>query len=245
MARLENRVDVNVYQINQWRDGEKVTTSGPLGVGIVPSQGGLDIAYQPASIGVRNGHLLQVFARLLWGTAPDSASMIDEETLQGGVGVRYQPWSSVNVIVSGEKRFALGDAAVDDWLLRAGYSRERGAMPLRAGAHERYSWFYADGALAFGATDSRIVYGELREGRTWNVGDVLALSPHVVLSGQAQNDVYTHDSSSNVGLGVSARVYFGETFYTAPRGALELTVQAMASLSGDGNGWRAIGALRF
>src|SRR6266567_4118468 len=82
VQRLTNRFDLTLYQ--SWRSNTKKVRTSPsvFGEGVIPSQGGLELAYQPPVVGFRDERVFQIFGRLLWSTEPRSLN-VDEDSLQG------------------------------------------------------------------------------------------------------------------------------------------------------------------
>ena len=127
VSKITNRYDFTAYLSYQTaKAGQSVAPGGwGLGAGPVPSQGGVEFAYQPPEIGFRDERIFQVFTRVLWNIKPTSMRF-DEDSFQGGVGLRYKPLKTQNFYLWGERLFKMGDKALDDWLLRLLYSWDYG-----------------------------------------------------------------------------------------------------------------------
>lgn len=98
--------------------------------GALLSQAGLDIRYRPPKLGFRNQKELDLFARVLGNLEPDSWCL-DSNTLQGGAGVRYNPLSRHDLVLSLERLFKIGDHSENNWLWRNTYEWERGEKPQK------------------------------------------------------------------------------------------------------------------
>jgi tetratricopeptide (TPR) repeat protein len=222
VARLSNRLDVTAYVT--YRASARQPASGSVGAlgGALPSQSGVEVAYTPPLIGFRDERIFQVYARLLWNLEPRSLD-IDGDSVQSTIGIRYKPLRAQNVYLGVERLIAIGDKALNDWLLRVSYSWEwpRSAPGDRV---RNYTTIYGDGGYFI---DKSIwaLYGEARQGVTWALGDRLELSPHVVGDFRYQTRSGPSDSFVEGGPGVSARYLFNETRYAAFRSSVELRVQ--------------------
>jgi adsorption protein A len=121
VSKITNRYDFTAYlSYTTTRAGQSIVP-GVLGGGALPSQGGVEFAYQPPEIGFRDERIFQAFVRVLWNITPRSLRF-DEDSFQGGVGLRYKPLQTQNFYLWGERLFKIGNNALDTWLLRLLYS---------------------------------------------------------------------------------------------------------------------------
>jgi tetratricopeptide (TPR) repeat protein len=242
---LQNVFDFTVYESYRAKTSGAATSTAaaaPSG-GIVPSEGGLEIAYQPPGIGFRNERTLQVFGRLLWANRPDSPR-IDDQSVQAGVGVRYKPLQEHQLYVSGERLAKVGSKAANDWLLRASYGWTNGFEPPVGRGDWNYTTVYADAGY-FTHSRTRAFYGEARQGRSFAVARNFAVTPHIVVDGRSQSPDPGKTSYFEGGAGVSAKLFFDESRYEGYRASAELLVQYKHGFSRVPSGWLVTAVLRY
>lgn len=189
-------------------------------------QTGLEAYWQPEDIGYRNGSLFQVFARGYETLYDKSGGATGSATAQGSVGARYKPIGDMNLVLTGEKLFRIGNLASDDVLLRAGFSTGDGS-DIRPYSHDWEAWqFYTEGAY-FVKAARYIQSMESTYGHSWRVDDMdgrLVVTPHLVLSGDYDSRA-SINTALGIGPGVSLRYWFREDKYHAPASWLELSTQ--------------------
>ena len=247
VREMNRGLQFNAYQ--SYRPGSGVTSTGTspgfLTGGAIPSQGGVELLYQPADIGYRDGRTLRFFARTLWSTQPKSLK-IDQDSLQGGVGVEYKPLKALNAYLSVERLIKIGDQSQDNTLLRASWGYSDG-YEMKPGVSDwNYTVAYADVGYLLEKSRARSAYLEVRQGRSFNSQDRWTITPHVTFAGRAQDPDPQRVSYAELGAGVSWKVLFNETVYEAPRSSLELTLQYRKPLDQDrAAGWVLVGALRY
>lgn len=244
LSALSNRVTVESYHAFPPAYALDDGTRGAPATGYAPAQGGVDVAFQPPGLGLRDERVFQLTGRVLWQTAQESRD-IDRQSLQGGVGARYKPLRAHDLYVGGERRFKIGERARSDWLARAHYSSAAGLLLPPAMEHGRYRWRYADLAYALSGSAWRSYYGELREGVTFAVTESLMLSPYGVINARGVAERGLGEDVFEAGIGVTLRSYFGGTHYEAPNGQFEINAQYKASLTDNASGWTTMIGLRF
>lgn len=189
-------------------------------------QSGLEAYWRPEGDGNRDGRLLNFFVRGFENVWDGAGGAVGAQTIQGDVGVRYKPFSSLNLIVLADRMFRIGDLSSNDWAVRWAYSDGVGGdlNPMQS------SWlmwsFYTDGSY-FMAAPQYIQTFEARYGRTWRLaalGDRFTLTPHLVLSGDHQS-LAVPPNALGYGPGISLRYWFREDAYRAPASWCDLTVQ--------------------
>lgn len=195
-------------------------------------QGGLEAYWQPADFGYQNGKIFQVFARGYETLYDKSGGATGSMTAQGSVGARYKPVGDVNVVLTAEKLFRLGNLATNDLLLRVGYSTGDGS-DIRPYNRDWTVWqFYTEGAYFVNA--GRYIQSlDTRYGHSWRLDEVdsrLAMTPHLALIGNFDSRAMQR-TAIGVGPGVSLRYWFREDSYQAPPSWFELTVQYLAELT--------------
>jgi tetratricopeptide (TPR) repeat protein len=223
VARMSKRFDFAAYLAYRSSSRQPATgTAGPIG-GTLPSQSGVELAYQPPMIGFRDERIFQVFGRLLWNFEPGSLEL-DDDSLQAGVGIRYKPLKTQNLFLSAERLIAIGDAALDDWLLRALYSWEYAPVTRPHGSLSNYTTLFG----YFVDHSIWALYGEARQGVTWHAASKVLVTPHVVLDARYQDSRGPTDSFVEGGAGVSLRYLFNESQYEGYRSSAELLLQYKA-----------------
>jgi bacteriophage N4 adsorption protein A len=244
VQRLTHRFDLTLYQA--WRSNTQPVRTSPsvFGEGIIPSQGGLAMAYQPPVIGFRDDRIFQIFGRLLWGTEPRSLN-VDDDSLQASLGIRYKPLKQLNAYLSAERLFKIGSQAEDNWLLRVTAGWDRGTRLETGEPLWPYSLLYGDLGYFVEQPTNLAFYGEARQGLAVKLGNAVMLAPHLVLDGRYQ----TLDSDRNAylegGLGASLKYFFNATRYETPRSSLEFLIQYKIGLIESASGWVMTGILQF
>jgi hypothetical protein len=110
-----------------------------------------------------------------------------------------------------------------------------------------YSYVLADVAR-FSGGGGTLLYGEARQGMSWNHGDWLLLTPHLCAEGRRRTTTTGSDGAFALGAGVSVRLLFGEDHYHAPRSTFELRVYYklgrswIAGEAASQNGWLVVAA---
>ena len=219
--------------------------------GVAPGRGG---AGQPATIGdsvqlgaelywrpfgYGDGRYVELYGggfQTLWakGDAPSGRS-----TLQALAGVRAKPLQHANLVLSFERRLKVGRHAVDDWLLRAGYSYTHGTDLRVDVPHWTTAQLYAEAGRFF---SQRLSYAtaEAQLGRSLRLDALnprLVLFPHLVLGADYNSRLARGQRDAfGAGVGLGVRYWFNETRYSAPRSYLDLSLQYRARLGGDERG---------
>ncbi|HLP96868.1 MAG TPA: hypothetical protein VK149_00340 [Sideroxyarcus sp.] len=193
-------------------------------------QGGLEAYWQPEGWGYRNGKLFQAFVRAYQTLYDGSGGRVGPVTAQGSAGVRYKPLGDVSFVLTAERLFRIGDLALNDWLLRAGYSTGAGSdwNPVE---RDWPTWsVYTESAYFVG--DARFIQNlEARYGHSWAVGaDKWVAIPHLVLGGDYDNRAVQR-AAFGWGPGITLRRWFREDVYQAPASWFDLTVQYRFELS--------------
>lgn len=221
VSKITNRYDFTAYLSYQTAKAGQSVAPGGLGAGPVPSQGGVEFAYQPPEIGFRDERIFQIFTRILWNIKPGSMRF-DEDSFQGGVGLRYKPLKTQNLYLWGERLFRIGDKALDDWLLRLLYSWDYGYDLKPGQSWWNYSFLYGDAAYFTKAPGTWAYYAELRQGVTFNFNDSVLLTPHLVVDARYQDPLFINSSYLEAGAGVSVKFLLLETRYEVHRASFEI-----------------------
>lgn len=224
LAELNRRYDFTFYHFYVSNSYAGVPGFGLVGSSIFPASSGMEFAYRPPHVGVRNGKILEVFTRLLWST-PSNTSLFQMKQYQGSAGIRYKPFTRTNVWISMERLFHTTNFSGGGWMLRGTHSWNIGA-DLKPG---RTTWKYvsalSDSAYVFGGLRFLMQYEEMREGLTIRIANNLLLTPHLVEAGRWQSQTGVLGSYLEGGGGASIRYLFNENRYDAPRSSFEILVQ--------------------
>jgi Flp pilus assembly protein TadD len=209
-------------------------------------QNSTELSWRP--LGYRNARFVELYGRVtdtLWSKNSDSDTGFD--ALQGALGVRVKPFTSLNVMAAVERTFPLGSSDVDgDWLLRLGYGSSIGT-DLRV---DTPSWWTSQLFAEAGhyVNDSRnYINSEWQGGRSYAIGGTgsrWVTFPHVVaafdydskMDSETKSDGSTDYSSGRaggVGVGNNVRYWFREDTYNAPRSYVDFSLQYRVKVFGD------------
>ena len=209
-------------------------------------QNSTELSWRP--LGYRNARFVELYGRItdtLWSKNGESDTGFD--ALQGAVGVRIKPFTSLNVMAAVERTFPLGSSDVDgDWLVRLGYGSSIGT-DLRVDAS---SWWTSQLFAEAGhyVNDSRDYFNsEWQVGRSYAIGGTgsrWVSFPHVVaafdydskMHSKTDTDGSTNSSSGKaggVGIGNNVRYWFREDAYNAPRSYVDFSLQYRVKVLGD------------
>ncbi len=200
-----------------YRGDRSAAGGGSVGQGLVEAY------WQPPVIGNRDGKLFQVYGRVgLNALTPSSA--VQTDSTQGAVGLRYKPFSELNLLVAGERLFPIGDSAMSDWLLRAGtsFGFNTDIQPDKT----TYWTGQIYGEAAYFVDQERFI-GSV-EGR-YGVDTRLGSSPNLLGSLYASaaanyDSAETRKSVAAVGAGLGLRYWFRETQYRAASSFIQFDV---------------------
>lgn len=186
--------------------------------GALPSQYGAEFSWRPPRIGFRNERILEAFGRFLGNFEPDSWSP-DEESYQGGVGVRYKPFATLNYNTSFERLFKIGDDAEDNWLWRNMLSVERKTKPQRDEAWWISDSLYGELSYYLEDPDRWIYYLDGRVGPAFAIGSrrMLTIPDFMAVGRYQSSDPTGLGSYVLVGFGAKARLMEGQKTYTVER----------------------------
>ena len=221
-------------------------------------QNSTELSWRP--LGYRNARFVELYGRVtdtLWSKNGDSDTGFD--ALQGAVGVRVKPFTSLNVMAAVERTFPLGSSDIDgDWLVRLGYGSSIGT-DLRVDAS---SWWTSQLFAEAGhyINDSRDYFNsEWQVGRSYAIGGAgsrWVSFPHVVaafdydskMNSGTDADGSTDSSSGKaggVGVGNNVRYWFREDAYNAPRSYVDFSLQYRVKVLGDDRAQGVFGRLTY
>lgn len=194
------------------------------------TQGGVEAYYRPW--GFRNGQFVELFARGFATLHAENGGSTGGDSFQGGVGVRWKPLTTQNLVASFSRTF--GPNVIDDWLVQLGYSYDHGT-DLRV---DRRSWNTARFSAEIGRyLGNDINYGvaSAQVGRSFLVGGDgrTVVFPHAFVGVEYTSNDPVAKTSAGAGPGVSVRRWFREDVYNAPRSYWDVTLQYRARLTGD------------
>ncbi|MGV7222102.1 MAG: NfrA family protein [Nitrospinales bacterium] len=191
------------------------------------------VYYQPPVIGYRDGRQFQVFMGSFMNLNDGNGGPIGGQTGQGSVGVRWKPIRDKNLIFTAERLFAMGHLALNDWLLRIGYSYDHGVDIKPYLKNWSYRRLFVETAYL---TDSErsINNLEARWGHVFRFSNprYLTFIPHILFSADFDS-ASLQRFNAGLGIGTSFRLWFRETTYRAPASFLDLTMQYKFGLVED------------
>ena len=193
-------------------------------------QEGLDVYWQPEAL-ARNGRNVQLFAEAfenLWSAGHDTTG---GPTVQWALGVRAKPFQQQNLVVGAERLFRGGAQALSDWMLKAGYSFDRG-VDLDPGRRQWPFWSVFTEGDSLPRTGRYLHTLEARWGRSYRFesAPATAWTPHLVLAGDYDNR-NPGETATGVGAGVQLRTWFRGGPTKAPASWFEVSVQVRARLT--------------
>lgn len=226
VTKLTNRFDVNLHFALRSDDFPESVAGGGFAGGVLPSQAGAEIAFEPPEIGFRDERVFQAFVRLLANLEPNGVAPL-EESYQGGLGVRYKPLRQQVLFLSVERLFRIGESSVDDWLLRGQYvfARGDGFRPRRSAWSSTH--LYLDAGYFVDDPGTWAYYAELRQGVTFRLGPGLLLTPHFVADGRYETPGGSRSSYVETGGGLSLKL-FQRGRYQVETSAFEILLQYRA-----------------
>ncbi|WP_460104464.1 NfrA family protein [Pseudomonas sp. S2_D10] len=205
-------------------------------------QNSTELSWRP--LGYRNGRFAELYGRItdtLW--SKNSESDTGADALQGALGVRVKPFSSVNIMAALERTFPLGSSNVDgDWLVRLGYGSSIGT-DLRVDVPSWWtSQLYAE--VGHYINDSRDYFNsEWQVGRSYAIGGTgsrWVTFPHVVAAIDYDSKMkseagggFSSGDAGGIGIGNNVRYWFREDAYNAPRSYVDLSLQYRARVFGE------------
>lgn len=198
-------------------------------------QTGIEGYWRPfGSLGDR---MFEVYARAYQSFGGGEGVPSGVSTALGAVGARAKPFASVNMVVAFERLIPFGAHAPSDWLARLAYS---GGFGTERRLDVPSWWTVQDyGEIGHYVTNGwNYGTGYLEAGRTWRLDTIspkLTVFPYGVVGAD-------YDSSINrsipvgIGVGVSSRYWFRDSFYDSPRSYIDVSVQYRWRITGDNRG---------
>ncbi len=245
VSKLTNHYQFSFYQMYRSDDDNHKSGVAPsFGNSATPSQGGINVTYQPHKVGYRDGRVLQLFARLLWNTQAQTLQ-VENDSLQAGIGFRYKPFKEHGLFLGIEKLFEMGENSIDDWLARSQYSWYKTFDADKSTPNHYYLSIYGDLTFFSGRNRGRSFSWEAGIGKKIRVGSNLFVSPHLVANGSYQEPDRYNGSYTEAGAGVSMQALFGGSQYQADTSSAELRLQYKNNIENDYAGWTVTGVLNY
>ncbi len=148
-----------------------------------------------------------LFARVFGALETDGVK-VDEDTLQGGVGLSLRPFGFLDLVVRGERLIPIGEDALEGWLFSGSYNWEAGNTWLTAD----HPWWVAHTRLdaAWIPEDPEYISasGETLFGAAIPIGERIALIPHGVAALRYSEDEFEYNALGEAGVGLTLRHWF-------------------------------------
>lgn len=213
------------------------------GLGVTPGastdslQAGIEGYWRPW--GYQNGQYVELFARA-FQTLYSKGGAKGGDTLQAAVGSRFKPFTEQNLVGSFSRVFS-PKGGRNDWLAQLGYSLDTGT-DLRVDVP---SWWTNRISAELGRylqAEQNYALAEFQVGRSYRVGDSdtgvdgrWVIFPHISLA--TDYDGTAADKTAvGLGPGVTARYWFREDVYNAPRSHIDWSLQYRARIGGAERG---------
>ncbi len=224
VTRLTKSYDFTLYQGFVSSSYARPGAPDLFGSSPFPSSAGIEAAYRPPVIGMRNGRTLEMFARLLWSNDHNMIGF-DTKLYQLSAGVRYKPFRKQNLWISGEKLVHTGRATYRGWLIRGLYSWNPGFEVKPNKRSWNHTLVFSDTAyLPFGLR-TFAQYGEARRGITFNFQNKLLVTPLAIADVRWQLPSLYAGTYAEAGGGISFRYLYNANRYEAQRSSFEVLVQ--------------------
>jgi hypothetical protein len=190
--------------------------------GALPAQAGIELDWRPPILGFRDERTLDVFGRVLANFDKDAWSL-DQDSYQGGAGLRYKPLVGYNVNASIERLFKIGNNSEENWLGRVMGAEELGEKPPEGKDVWTSGRIYGEAGYFFDQPRRWFYYLDGTIGPSWRVTDRIMLTVP-----QAEGTIrYESEDASKlltysiVGLGADARLLEPEREHTLDRWYLD------------------------
>ncbi len=193
--------------------------------------------------GWRNGRPISVFARIYHSDFLNRDAMVGNAT-QGWLGVRYKPFSALNLNVEGSRLVGLDADGIDDWSLRAAISGGEGLEPVTGKRSYLFASYYGDVSYLI---DNDVTFGlaEGRAGYAFVLGtEPTTLTPYAVARLDYDSGRLA-DEALGAGIGLSFRHWFAGTDTVAPRAFIDIDLQARERIAGDERASGVLATLTF
>ncbi len=221
VTKLDTDFTLTAYLNYFSRNGVKPTGAAADASVFQPSVSGVEAAWTPPVIGLRDDRIFQIYGRMNWGMKTDSLEF-DTDSTQGAVGVRYKPLKTQNIWAAFERLIKIGENAEDNWLARLSGSWADGWDLKTDETWWNYSFLYGEAAWFLDTPSRWLFTAEARQGVTWKARPNLLITPHLAADARIWSPDQTFASYYEGGGGISFKYLFNETRYTTPRSYVEV-----------------------
>jgi tetratricopeptide (TPR) repeat protein len=164
----------------------------------------------------------------------DDPLVLDRDSPQASVGLRWQPFVDDAFFVSLDRLIALGDNARDGWLTSVSFSGGEGTEWDPSASQWTFASIEATASYIWDAPAFLSATAEARLGPAFGFGDMWMFVPHFLLSGDFEDDDGVHSSLVETGAGVSLLHWFCSDHYEGPLCATQFTAQYRYVLAQEG-----------
>lgn len=231
ISELDRRFYANAFAV--YRDESSLNAVMLPEAGPSISQAGGEIGWRPGKIGYRDGRMVTVYARA-FGSALGDDFQIDEETWQGGFGIRVKPLKRADLQLTLERMVKLGDFSRNAWLSRVSYFWGDGGELRPYDKDWHFQSYYFDAAAIPDEPNFNSLFFEGMEGHRFLLHDRLTVTPHLVLSAYRTEDPFQKRVRIEAGPGVSFNLFGRADTYHAEQSSLELRAQYRFGLRTNG-----------
>lgn len=225
VRHITNRWDVTAFYAYSPDDDNFVSDAQGIQVGVLDNTAGIEVGYIPEKFGFRNGKIFSLIGRVSANRLENGVFDFSSESTQGAAGLRYKPFSEVNIALGVERLFKIGEDAEDNTLFRLMGSIDDGWAMQAAESSWNYSFLYAE-IDEYVQDDERtvfLIHG--RQGWTWNIDDAWLITPHIFATYNEYSPDRNNFSRIEGGPAVSFRWLEGEDQYLAYRRDWEVLIR--------------------
>ena len=180
--------------------------------------------------GWRNGRPLSLFGRI-YHSRLSGEDALARDASQGWLGARYKPLADLNLQVEASRLVGLDAEGIDDWSLRTAISGGTGLEPEIGRRSAMFASYYGDVSYLI---DHDVTFGlaDAKAGYAFGLGAGATITPYAVT--RLEYDTGRPRAAAlGSGFGVSLRHWFAGHDTLAPRGFLDLDIQARQQIAGD------------
>jgi len=223
IAKLDSNVKgIAYYYYRTGKAQNSINMPGGQISGGLTGQTGIELSVRPPLTGFVDDRQLEFFSRI-YGNSGTGSLNYNQHSSQAGFGVRYKPFRTENLWLSGERLVKIGDAALDEWLFRLLYSRGSGAAPVYGINRQNYTLLYGD-VDYYVRSATTAAYLEARKGVSYRLGSAYMLIPHLIFDGQWKTPFAVGGNFIEGGAGVSVKFFFNGTRYIEYRNIFDISM---------------------
>ena len=195
-------------------------------------QYGVETVYSPEKW-QQQGRRLELYGQI-FASSDTGTFNWDQDSTQAALGVRVAPLRNTEWYLYAARLIGLGDNALDDTQIRTTFSNTDGFEYEALEEAWAYQFFNVDVSYLL-QEEQLFATSEGRLGRSYRRGQDWVLTPHLVLAGSVLDAEARNSQNLDVGLGVSAKLWMGQTQTQYPDKSLEFIVQWRTPISSDDN----------